>query len=138
MKNTLQQVFSSPKFLVGFGIFMTILLTVIIYPMIIKDPPLAIIGQGTFFEPGIYVNVFDSVNSKPYILSLSDAAAKRLASKLDDQQRLDMKTWLVTAGVPENEINTQDTEKLLALVMPVCSRICAAVPTFAALPWMGS
>jgi peptide/nickel transport system permease protein len=65
MKHTLQQVFRSPKFVIGFSIFMAILLTVIIYPLIIPDPPLAIIGQGTFFEPGIYVNVYDSIGSPP-------------------------------------------------------------------------
>lgn len=115
MKNTIQQVFRSPKFLVGFIIFMTILLTVIVYPLIIKDEPLEIIGQGTFFEPGIYVNVFDSINSKRYTLDLDDAAAKRIASKLDDQQRLDMKDWLLAYGIPENEINIQDTAKLMDL-----------------------
>ncbi len=115
MKNTLQQVFRSPKFLVGFITFMTILLTVIIYPLIIKDEPLEIIGQGTFFEPGIYVNVFDSINAKRYTLDLDDAAAKRIASKLDDQQRLDMKDWLLAYGIPENEIDIQDTIKLMDL-----------------------
>lgn len=100
MKNTLQQVFRSPKFLVGFIIFMTMLLTVIIYPMIVKDEPLDIIGQGTFFEPGIYVNVFDSINSPRYTLSLDEAATKRIASKLGDQERLDVKDWLVAFGIP--------------------------------------
>ena len=63
MKHTLQQIFHSPKFVVGFSIFMAILLIVIIYPLIITDPPLAIIGQGTFFPPGIYVSVYDSIGS---------------------------------------------------------------------------
>ncbi len=115
MKNTLQQVFRSPKFLVGFIIFMTMLLTVIIYPMIVKDEPLDIIGQGTFFEPGIYVNVFDSINSPRYTLSLDEAAAKRIASKLGDQERLDVKDWLVAFGIPESEIDIQNTEKLMEL-----------------------
>jgi len=115
MKNTLQQVFRSPKFLIGFIIFMIMLLTVIFYPLIIKDEPLEIIGQGTFFEPGIYVNVFDSINSSRYTLMLDNAAAKRIASKLDDQQRLDMKTWLMADGIPENEIDIYDTVKLMDL-----------------------
>jgi peptide/nickel transport system permease protein len=115
MKHTLQQVFRSPKFVVGFVIFMTMLLTVIIYPLIIKDEPLEIIGQGTFFEPGIYVNVFDSINAKRYTLSLDDAAAKRVASKLGDQERLDMKDWLVAFGIPESEIDIQDTVQLMEL-----------------------
>lgn len=115
MKNTLQQVFRSPKFLIGFIIFMIMLLTVIFYPLIIKDEPLEIIGQGTFFEPGIYVNVFDSINSSRYTLMLDNAAAKRIASKLDNQQRLDMKDWLMADGIPENEIDIHDTVKLMDL-----------------------
>lgn len=113
MKHTFQQVFHSPKFVTGFSIFMAILLMVIVYPLIITDEPLAIIGQGTFFPPGIYVNVFDSIGSSPYILNLDNAAAKRIASKLSDDDRLAMKDWLVADGIPENEIDITDTEKLL-------------------------
>ena len=56
MQHTLRQVFHSGKFVVGFTIFVAILLIVIIYPLIITDSPLQIIGQGTFFPPGIYVS----------------------------------------------------------------------------------
>jgi peptide/nickel transport system permease protein len=115
MKHTIQQVFRSGKFVVGFTIFMVILAIVIVYPLIIKNPPLEIIGQGTFFEPGIYVNVFDSVGSPAYILNLRDAAAKRIANKLGEQERLDMQTWLVADGIPESEIDTSNTEKLMEL-----------------------
>ena len=48
MKNTLQQVFRSGKFLVGFIIFVAILLMVIIYPLIIPAPPLADHRPGHF------------------------------------------------------------------------------------------
>jgi peptide/nickel transport system permease protein len=115
MKHILQQVFHSPKFVIGFSIFMSILLIVILYPLIITDAPLAIIGQGTFFEPGIYVSVYDSIGLTPYTLNLDDAAAKRIASKLDDEKRLDMKEWLLADGIPENEIDITDTEKLMDL-----------------------
>ena len=113
MKHTLQQVFRSPRFVFGFSIFMGILLIVLIYPMIITDHPLSIIGQGTFFPPGIYVSVYDSLGSTPYTLNLENAAAKRIASKLGDKERLDMKEWLLADGIPENEIDITDTEKLL-------------------------
>jgi peptide/nickel transport system permease protein len=115
MKHTFQQVFHSPKFVIGFSIFMTILLIVIVYPLIITDAPLTIIGQGTFFEPGIYVSVYDSIGSTPYTLNLDDAAAKRIASKLGDKERLDMQEWLSADGIPENEIDITDTEKLMDL-----------------------
>jgi peptide/nickel transport system permease protein len=113
MKHTIRQVFRSGKFVVGFSVFVAILLIVIVYPLIITDPPLAIIGQGTFFPPGIYANVYDSIGSPTYILNLDNAAAKRIASKLNDQQRTDIKDWLVADGVPESEIDTNDTAKLL-------------------------
>jgi peptide/nickel transport system permease protein len=113
MKHTLRQVFHSPKFIVGFSIFMAMLLLVIIYPLIIPDKPLQIIGQGTFFEPGTYVNVYDAINSKPYTLFLDDAAANRIAAKLGDEERLALKEWLVAFGIPESEIDIQNTEKLL-------------------------
>ena len=76
--------------------------------------PLAIIGQGTFFPPGIYVSTFDSINSPTtYTLNLDNAAAKRIASKLSNDDRLAMQEWLVAYGLPENEINITDTQKIL-------------------------
>jgi len=113
MRYMIQQVFRSPKFLFGFAIFMAMLLTVIIYPLFVTGNPLEIIGQGTFFPPGIYVNVYDSINTKPYILNLDDAAANRIASTLGDEERLAMQEWLVAYGIPEDEIDIADTEKLL-------------------------
>jgi len=113
MKHTFQQIFRSPNFVTGFAILMAILLTVIVYPLIITDAPLEIIAQGTFFEPGIYVNVYDSLGSPHYTLNLDDAAAKRIASKLGDEDRLAMQEWLVAAGILEDEIEIENTEKLL-------------------------
>jgi peptide/nickel transport system permease protein len=113
MKHTLRQIFRSPRFVFGFSIFMGILLIVIVYPLIITDHPLDIIGQGTFFEPGIYVNVYDSISSPTYTLNLDDAAAKRLASKLNDEDRLAMKEYLVAVEIPQAEIDINDTPKLL-------------------------
>ncbi len=116
MKHTLRQVFRSGKFVVGFVIFVGILLVVLIYPLIVTYPPLEIIGQGTFFPPGIYVNVYDSIGSTNlYTLNLDDAAAKRIASKLGDQDRLAIKEWLVGFGIPESEIDIDDTAQLLDL-----------------------
>jgi len=113
MKHTLRQVFRSPRFVVGFSIFMFIVLMVIVYPLFVRADPLEIIGQGTFFPPGIYVNVYDSIGSSPYILNLDDAAAKRIANKLNDEDRQAIMEWLVAYGIPEIEIDIQDTEKLL-------------------------
>ena len=113
MKYIVRQVFRSTNFVIGFTIFMSLLLLVIIYPLIVTDPPLAIIGQGTFFPPGTYVSVYDSIDAPRYTLHLDDATTNRIESKLDDENRLDMQAWLVATGFPESEIDVTDTEKLL-------------------------
>jgi peptide/nickel transport system permease protein len=115
MKHILRQVFHSGKFVVGFCIFMAVLLLVIIYPMFVKDSPLAIIAQGTFFPPGIYVSVYDSLSSTPYTLALPDAAAKRIESKLSNDDRAAMKIWLAKNGIPEGQIDIANTPALLSL-----------------------
>ena len=115
MKNIVKQAFQSGKFLAGFIIFAIILLTAIVYPIIIRDPPLGILGKGTFFEPGIYVSVLDSVQAKRYTLSLSDAESKRIAAKLGPDERADMRDWLVAAGVPKDGIDVGNLEKLYEL-----------------------
>ncbi|MFN8400233.1 MAG: ABC transporter permease [Anaerolineales bacterium] len=113
MKHILQQVFRSGKFVTGFSIFSAIILIVIFYPMIITDKPLSIIGQGTFFPPGIYVSVYDSMSANAYTLNLDEASEMRIASKLNDEDRQAVKEWLVAAGIPESEIDIADTAKLL-------------------------
>jgi len=114
MKHTLRQISRSGKFMTGFVIFMVILLIVILYPLVIPDPPLQIIAQGTFFPPGIYVSAYDSINAPTtYTLNLDDAAARRVANKLSQENRVAMKEWLVAAGLPESEIDIADTELLL-------------------------
>ena len=113
MKHTLRQIFRSGKFVFGFALFMTIVLIVIIYPLIIRERPLEIIGQGTFFPPGIYVSVYDSINSPTYTINLEDAVVNRIASKLSNEDRIAMREWLVGYGIPEDEIDIQNTEKLL-------------------------
>jgi peptide/nickel transport system permease protein len=113
MKHLIRQIFQSGKFVTGFSIFAAILLIVIIYPLIVPDPPLEIIGQGTFFAPGIYVNVYDSIGSPHYTLNLDAAAERRIGSRLNDEDRLAIQEWLVGNGLPESEIDIANTEKLL-------------------------
>src|SRR5262245_15294825 len=74
---TIRQVFRSARFVVGFVIFMAILLTVLIYPIFVKDPPLATINRGSFLAPGIYVNLYDSMNSSTRYTLILDKAAER-------------------------------------------------------------
>jgi peptide/nickel transport system permease protein len=115
MKNTLRQVFRSPNFVIGFVIFVALLLVVIVYPLIIPAAPLEIIGQGTFFPPGIYVNVFDTIGSPAYTLNLANAATKRIDAKLTNDARSQMKEWLVADGIPASKIDTTNSAALMAL-----------------------
>ncbi len=115
MKNTIQQVFRSGKFLVGFCIFVGLLLFVAIYPIFLKDAPLLILSQGTFLPPGTYVNVYDAIDTTKYILNLSDASAKRIASKLSSEDRTAMEVWLVAFGIPAEQVDINDTRSLLDL-----------------------
>ena len=48
-----------------------------------------------------------------YTLNLDDAAAKRIANKLSQDDRVAMKDWLVADGVAESEIDIANTQKLL-------------------------
>lgn len=113
MKHTVRKVFESGKFVTGFAIFVAIVLVVTIYPLVIPDAPLQIIGQGTFFEPGIYVNVYDSISAPHFILNLDEAAERRIAARMNESDRQALQTWLVAAGIPETEIDVADTEQLL-------------------------
>ena len=102
--------------MVGFTILMATLVVIFVYPLIVSSSPLQIIGQGTFFPPGIYVSTYDSLNSpSTYILNLDDAATRRIANKLKEEDRVAMKEWLMANGTPEGEIDIADTEKLLNL-----------------------
>lgn len=116
MKHTLQQVFHSSKFVTGFCILAALLLFVFIYPLFVPNPPLQIIAQGSFFPPGTYVSTYDTVfSSKAYTLNLPDAAAKRIAAKLGNKERSDIKNYLMMVGVPEEQIDTTNTIQLLDL-----------------------
>ena len=116
LRHTIREVFRSGKFRVGFVIFMSIFLTVLIYPIFVKDPPLGMISRGTFLAPGVYVNLYDSVNaSTRYTLLLDQAAERRISAKLSADDRKAMLKWLVGKGIPENTIDITNTKGLLDL-----------------------
>jgi len=115
MKKTLSQVFHSPKFLVGFITFIIIWFFILIYPLIVGGNPLEMIGLGTFFKPGTYVSLYDSIGTRTYTLKLSDAEEKRIAGKITAEDRNSMKEWLILFGLPEDAIDIDDTEMLLQL-----------------------
>ena len=113
MKNTLRQVFHSPKFLIGFIIFAAIILTMLIYPLFNPGDPLKMIGLGTFFRPGTYVSLYDSVDLTPKTLKLDDATDQRLAKVLSNEDKVSMVTWLTAAGIPGEEIDLANVHSLV-------------------------
>ena len=115
MKNTVNQVFHSPKFVIGFCIFALILLTMFIYPLLNPGDPLEMLGLGSFFKPGTYVSLYDSAGTESKTMKLPDADAKRIEQALSDEDRVAMGLWLSGAGVPDDQINLQDTQGLLQL-----------------------
>ena len=77
MKSTLRQVFHSPKFVVGFVIFVTMLISLFIYPFFVPGDPLEMIGLGSFFKPGTYISTYDALGTKSTTMKLPDADDKR-------------------------------------------------------------
>ena len=115
MKNTLRQVFHSPKFVVGFGIFVFILLIMLIYPMFNPGNPLEMIGVGTFASPGTYVSLYDAVGTDTETLRLSDADDNRIAKALSAEDRVAMVEWFTAMGIDVSGLDINDTDALVDL-----------------------
>lgn len=113
MKNTLRQVFHSSKFVGGFVIFMLLILTMIIYPLINPGNPLEQIGVGTFASPGTYVSLYDSLSTETETMRLPGADDKRLAKSLSDEDRVAMVEWFTAAGVSVDGLDVTDTDAML-------------------------
>ncbi len=116
MKHTLKNVFHSPRFLVGFIIFMSILLTVIIYPWFVHRDPLQGLGKG-FLEPGTYFSVYDANNAGTYRVELPEAAENRLESSIPIKDRQTMLDFLKAKGVDVSGLDTSNEKfpELIAL-----------------------
>ena len=115
MKNTLRQVFHSPRFLVGFTIFGLILLTMLIYPMINPGDPLEMIGLGTFAKPGTYASLYDSVSTETRTFKLPEADANRVNKLLSPEDRVSMLNWFALMKLDIEELSIDDTDAMLAL-----------------------
>lgn len=115
MKNTLRQIFHSPKFVVGFAIFAAILLTIFIYPLINPGDPLEMIGVGTFARPGAYVSMYDALKTDTETLRLADADDNRIAKALGAEDRVAMVEWFTTMGIDISDLDIEDTDALLDL-----------------------
>ncbi len=115
MKNTLRQVFHSSKFVAGFIIFVAILLLMIIYPLINPGNPLQQIGVGTFAKPGTYVSLYDATKAPVSTFRLPDAAEKRMATSLSEEDKVAMVEWFEAVGADISDLDTNDTEKMLEM-----------------------
>lgn len=115
MKNTIRQLFHSPRFVIGFGIFVLLLLTLIIYPLFNPGSPLEQIGVGTFAKPGTYVSLYDSMNTHTETFRLPDAEEKRMANSLSDEDRVAMVEWFTAVGVDLTDVDVTDTDVMLEL-----------------------
>ena len=115
MKNMLRQIFHSSKFVAGFVIFMAILVTMFVYPLINPGDPLEMIGVGTFAPPGTYVSLYDAMTTDTETLRLPEAEGNRISSKLSMEDRVAMVEWFNKMNIDISGLNIEDTGALLAL-----------------------
>ncbi len=115
MKNTLRQVFHSPKFVTGFVIFVLILLVMLIYPLFNPGNPLEAFGKSSFVAPGTYVSLYDATGTKTSTFNLTDADEKRIDKLLTAEDRVKMVNWFSTMNVDVEGLDINDTDALLAL-----------------------
>lgn len=93
MKHQLQSIFKSKKFVVGFIIFMSILLLTILYPLFSKTDPLEMTG-GLFYKPGTYINVSDTVEMAPKKVNM-DIVANKLTKLVTEEEVTMMRDWML-------------------------------------------
>ena len=116
MFHQVKQAFRSPKFLVGFIIFTTLLTAAIIYPMISPWAPLQIITRPGFAPPGRYVNIQDTIQVRDVDrrMILVDVDAYRLGNVLDDDDAQQMIDFLVNfIEIPEGHLTLYDQETII-------------------------
>lgn len=109
MKNTLKSVFHSPRFVVGFVIFMAILLTTLIYPFFVTRDPLQGLGKG-FLSPGTYVSVYDANTAETYRVELPEANANRMESIVPMEDRVTIIEFLTAKGVDVSHLTTDNSD----------------------------
>ena len=100
--------------MVGFVLFLIILLTIIIYPLLNPGDPLKLIGVGTFARPGTYFSLYDATGTKTETLKLDDADEKRLAAALSDEDKVSILNLFAKGGL-ETDVTIGDTDEILEL-----------------------
>lgn len=115
MKNTIRQLLHSPRFVIGAGMFIIILLTTFIYPLFNPGDPLEMIGVGTFASPGTYVSLYDAMDTKTDIFRLPGADENRIQSAVKPEDRISMVEWFNAMGIDVTGLDIEDTDALLDL-----------------------
>lgn len=113
MKHQIKQIFSSPKFVVGFVIFIFLLLMAIFYPLFSSMDPLYSMTKIKLIAPGTYINLQDAINSEKGVIEM-DVQATRIAEALTADEKEKMVSWLETyGGVEEGTVDPGDPEMLI-------------------------
>lgn len=120
MKHQLKQIFHSPKFVIGFIIFLILLIGSLVWPLFADFGPLQNVIQkkGGFAEPGTYVNVADVIELDAdgnSLLMNVDTASNRLAHRLTAEEHNMMIEWLYTyGGVEKGTLSADDMYNVVA------------------------
>jgi ABC-type dipeptide/oligopeptide/nickel transport system permease subunit len=121
MKHQLDQVFHSPKFLVGFILFVLLLIFALLYPTFSPFKPLQLVSNKQFTEPGTYINVVDAIDANntnggnPIVLDV-DTVSSRIKNTLDSDSQQMMIDWLYTyGGVEQGTLSTSKMSDVLTL-----------------------
>lgn len=119
MLHYLKQAFSSPKFVFGFVVFMTILLAALIYPRFLSPVgPLQSIARQGFTPPGTYINIQDVVQApmrdRRYLML--DVDANRLGNVLASDDIDQMISFLeIHHNFAPGSIDRYDEPTIIAL-----------------------
>jgi len=112
MKHQLKQIFSSSKFVMGFVIFICMITTAIVYPLISSYGPLEMVGS-IFYEPGTYVAVGDVIETSTKTFNI-DTSAVKLEKNFSVDERERMKDWLIRfGGQNADDIDIEDANALI-------------------------
>ena len=101
--------------MIGFVIFLCILLITIFYPLLAPGDPLAMIGRGTFAAPGTYISLYDATSARTETLLLPDADENRMAAAMSDADRAAMIEYFTLAGVDITGLDPQDSDRMIEL-----------------------
>ena len=114
MFRQVKQAFKSPRFLIGFTIFASLLLAAIIYPLITPFTALNFYSRQSFTPPGRYVNIQDVVESRHRVYLLIDVEENRVASVLTEADAERMIEFLEAHhGFTPGYLNKEDEAALI-------------------------